>query len=96
MFTGFDWDEKKNIKNKSKHGVRFEDCIEVFTDTNRVILEDFKHSNQEDRFYCIGKCKLGIVTVRFTFRENSIRIFGAGKWRKGKKIYEEKYKENNL
>ena len=30
---------------------------------------------------------------RFTVRENSIRIFGAGFWRKGRKRYEE---ENNI
>jgi hypothetical protein len=29
------------------------------------------------------------VTVRFTLREGVIRIYGAGYWRKGKKIYEE-------
>jgi hypothetical protein len=27
--------------------------------------------------------------VRFTYRENVIRIFGAGYWRKGKQIYEQ-------
>lgn len=32
------------------------------------------------------------MTVRFTYREESIRIIGAGYWRKGKKIYEQ---ENN-
>jgi hypothetical protein len=29
------------------------------------------------------------VTVRFTYREGVIRIYGAGYWRKGRKIYEE-------
>jgi hypothetical protein len=28
------------------------------------------------------------MTVRFTYRGNTIRIIGAGYWRKGKKIYE--------
>ena len=28
----------------------------------------------------------GVMTVRFTYRDGSIRIFGAGYWRKGKKI----------
>jgi hypothetical protein len=28
------------------------------------------------------------MTVRFTYRAGVIRIFGAGYWRKGKKIYE--------
>ena len=32
----------------------------------------------------------GILTVRFTYRGETIRIIGAGYWRKGKKIYEEK------
>ena len=32
------------------------------------------------------------MTVRFTYREGVIRIFGAGYWRKGKQIYERKNK----
>ncbi len=32
------------------------------------------------------------MTVRFTIRDNKIRIFGAGYWREGKKKYEEKNK----
>lgn len=32
------------------------------------------------------------MTVRFTYRGMKFRIFGAGFWRKGKKIYEEKNK----
>jgi hypothetical protein len=40
----------------------------------------------------MGKVDGGIITVRFTFRNNTIRIFGAGYWRKGKKTYEEKNK----
>jgi hypothetical protein len=34
-----------------------------------------------------------VLTVRFTYREEVIRIFGAGYWRKGKRIYEQ---ENSL
>ena len=64
----------------------------AFLDPNRVIAEDITHGQEEERFYCIGRVDNGIVTVRFTFRENVIRIFGAGYWRKGKKIYEEKNK----
>ena len=35
----------------------------------------------------------GIITVRFTYREGKVRIFGAGYWRKGRKRYEQ---QNNL
>ncbi len=29
------------------------------------------------------------MTVRFTWRDGVIRIFGAGYWRKGKRIYQQ-------
>ena len=64
----------------------------AFADNNRVILEDLAHGKNEKRYYCIGKVNDGILTVRFTYRNNKIRIFGAGYWRKGKKIYEQENK----
>ena len=84
----FEWDETKNIENQKKHGISFEFAQYAFADQKRVILEDLTHSDEEKRYYCIGKIENGTVTVRFTYRENVIRIFGAGYWRKGKKIYE--------
>jgi uncharacterized DUF497 family protein len=50
------------------------------------------HSTEEERFYCIGRINNDIMTVRFTFRNNVIRIFGAGYWRKGRKLYEKQNK----
>jgi hypothetical protein len=85
----FEWDEAKNIENQNKHGIAFEFAQYAFADRNRIILEDLTHSDKEKRYYCIGKIEDGIVTVRFTYRRNVIRIFGAGYWRKGKKIYEQ-------
>ena len=86
----FEWDEKKNKENLIKHGVSFELAQYAFADFNRVIAEDLNHSGKEKRYYCFGKVNDGIITVRFTYRRNIIRIFGAGYWRKGKKIYEDK------
>lgn len=96
MKIRFEWDEDKSIENKAKHDIAFEEIITVFADKKRIILEDVRHSKQEKRFYCIGKCKYGIVTVRFTYRNKTIRIFGAGKWRKGKKLYETQNKKNGI
>jgi len=87
----FEWDESKNKENIEKHGIPFELAQYAFVDPKRIILEDLTHSIDEKRYYCIGKIEDGIITVRFTYRENVIRIFGAGFWRKGKNIYEEKY-----
>lgn len=86
----FEWSENKNRINMEKHGVSFYDAQYAFSDPKRIILEGIRHSTGEQRFFCIGMVNDGIVTVRFTLREGKIRIFGAGHWRKGKKLYEEK------
>lgn len=85
----FEWDENKNSENIRKHKVSLEKAQDAFFDTNRMILEDVKHSASEKRYFCIGKTDKGILTVRFTIRGQNIRIFGAGYWRQGKKLYEE-------
>ena len=85
----FDWDDSKDIENQRKHHVAFSLAQYAFLDPKRVILRDLEHSQTEERHYCIGQVAEGIVTVRFTLREGLIRIYGAGYWRKGKKIYEE-------
>jgi uncharacterized DUF497 family protein len=89
----FEWDDAKNQENIEKHHISFEKAQEVFYDKNRLIIKDKKHSNNEDRFFCIGNDGKGIVTVRFTMRNENIRIFGAGYWREGRDRYEQK---NNL
>ena len=85
----FEWDENKNYENIRKYQVSFEKAQDTFFDANRMILEDIKHSGSEKRYFCIGKTDEGILTVRFTLRGQNIRIFGAGYWRQGKKLYEE-------
>ena len=86
--SAFEWDEEKNKRNLQKHGVNFETAQYAFIDKKRVIAKDTAHSTNEKRYYCFGKVKGGVLTVRFTYRSNRIRIIGAGYWRKGKQIYE--------
>jgi len=78
MKPSFEWDDGKNEQNKEKHGVLFLHAQYAFADPNRVIIEDLGHSENEDRFFCFGKVKGGIMTVRFTERQGRIRIIGAG------------------
>lgn len=88
--TEFEWGSKKDHSNQHKHGVSFVVAQYAFADPNRVILEDLTHSTKDEkRYYCLGQVDEGILTVRFTYREHRIRIFGAGYWRKGRRIYEE-------
>ena len=92
--TTFEWDENKNRLNQKKHNISFEEAQYAFSDTKRIIAKDLEHSESEERYYCFGKIsENNIVTVRFTYRNNKIRIIGAGYWRKGKQIYE---KENKI
>ncbi|MBI5634671.1 MAG: BrnT family toxin [Nitrospirae bacterium] len=87
--TYFEWDEDKEWENQKKHNVPFSFAQHAFLDPHRIIVEDEEHSAEENRYYCIGRVGEGIMTVRFTFRGHTIRIFGAGYWRKGRKLYEE-------
>ena len=90
MGAGFEWDEAKDLANQAKHGVPFALAQQAFLDSERVIAEDLSHSTErEQRYYCFGWVDGGVMTVRFTVRDGCVRIFGAGYWRKGKKIYEE-------
>lgn len=85
----FEWDERKNQLNIEKHGVDFFEAQKAFLDPFRVIAEDIDHSTKiEMRYFCFGKIDENILTVRFTYRNNIIRIIGAGFWRKGRRLYE--------
>jgi len=86
----FEWDVEKDVKNQKKHAIAFDEACLAFEDSHRIVIEDTEHSKREKRYFCIGKIPKGIVTVRFTYRGSTIRIFGVGLWRKGKKLYEEK------
>ena len=90
--TLFQWDEEKEKENQAKHNVSFALAQKAFLDPHRIIVEDISHSKKEERFYCMGRVGDGIMTVRFTYRSHVIRIYGAGYWRKGRKIYEEQNK----
>jgi uncharacterized DUF497 family protein len=88
----FEWDDSKNTLNIAKHGLSFYEAQDAFFDKKRVILDDLTHSSIEKRYFCIGKTGTGgIATVRFTKRNDHIRIIGAGYWRKGKKIYDQQH-----
>jgi hypothetical protein len=84
----FEWDAAKDQANQLKHRVGFELAQHAFLDPFRVVAEDLARSGGERRYFCFGRVEAGIMTVRFTWRSERIRILGAGYWRKGKAIYE--------
>ena len=84
----FEWNEEKDRGNRKKHDVTFYKAQRAFLDPRRVIAKDLDHSHSEQRYYCFGKVNANVMTVRFTYRANRIRIISVGYWRKGRKIYE--------
>ena len=76
--TGFQWDKDNTEKNWLKHWVSPSECEQVFFDLPLVASEDIKHSQEEDRYYALGKTDMGRrLFLVFTIRKNHIRIISA-------------------
>ena len=72
--VGFEWDPQKDQENQKKHGVSFVKAQFAFADPSRVIAEDLSHSSSEKRYYCFRWVEGRVLTVRFTYRTDVIRI----------------------
>jgi uncharacterized DUF497 family protein len=72
-------DERKNELNLAKHGIDFDDAIEVFY--GPVILHRSDRNNEE-RWVAIGYSEERLVAVIFTRRADVIRIISARRARK--------------
>lgn len=74
----FEWDEDKNKANIKKHGMSFEEILEVFDDPAFLSGYDEEHSVTEDRYYGVG-CLNGvlIIVVFFTERGERTRLISA-------------------
>ncbi|PWU21791.1 MAG: hypothetical protein C5B49_02025 [Bdellovibrio sp.] len=92
IFGQFEWDGDKAQENIRKHDVDFYTATLAFFDPNRIIAIDEGHSLVEERLFCVGRIGRKVATVRFTRRGKRIRIFGAGFWRAGRKLYGEERK----
>lgn len=78
----FEWDNRKNSKNKKKHGISFEEAQTVFVDENALLIHDPDHSHEEDRFILLGlSAKFRVLLVCHCYRKNDevIRIISARK-----------------
>lgn len=72
----FEWDEKKNTKNKRKHNISFELAMHVFDDPEVLEIYDFEHSVAEDRYIALGMVN-DILYVVYTERKENIRLISA-------------------
>lgn len=74
MAQGFEWDRDKNLHNVEKHGIDFQDAIQVF---EGGYLGYLSPRNDEDRMVAVGTVRNRIIAVIYTLRANNIRIISA-------------------
>ena len=90
----FEWNEIKNKINQEKHGVSFEEAIEVFDDALQISKLDHRFNYFEERWITLGatkKEKILVVANLFFSEEGEeiIRIISARKANNNeRKIYE--------
>ena len=87
----WEWDDAKNVANIEKHGVSFEEALQVFTDPSGIEKEDLTHSTpKERRLWRTGRLKNGrVVTVAYTLQGDSIRLISAQERRRERREYEQ-------
>ena len=86
----FEWDEKKNEKNRQKHGVWFEEAKNIFSDPYHRIFLNI--DDDEDRYIAIGFTgieRLLIVVFCYRKKESVIRIISARKATKKERMFYE-------
>jgi uncharacterized DUF497 family protein len=76
--TGFEWDEGNIDKNWIKHAVAPSECEQMFFNQPLIVDADISHSEQEDRFYALGRTDANrLLFVVFTIRKDMIRVISA-------------------
>jgi len=73
------WDEAKNLANRRKHGVSFEEAARLLASRwDYLEIYDEAHSDFEDRFIAIGPIEGGLVLVVWTTSDDdAVRIISA-------------------
>ncbi len=94
--TEFDWDDGNIVKNEKKHHLKWQLIEEIFFNIPLLLLEDIKHSKDENRCFALGVTnEKRNLFVAYTKRDNKIRVISARPMNKNeRKIYEE-FKNNS-
>ncbi len=76
--SGFEWDKANVDKNRRKHNVSPAECEQVFFNQPLIVADDAEHSQQENRYYVLGRTDNGrLLFIVFTIRKNLIRVISA-------------------
>ena len=92
---GFQWDEGNSVKSWVKHRVSEGEAEQVFLNEPLLLWEDKKHSEQENRFWAMGRTDQGrYLFVVFTIRKNLVRIISVRNMNRKERAVYEKLKTN--
>lgn len=84
----FEWDNKKAISNRRKHGVGFADAAVAFRDPFAVEWIDERQGFcGEERSCFLGICGREVLYVAYTERGDNIRIISARRATKNEQDY---------
>jgi uncharacterized DUF497 family protein len=94
MDLRFEWDEAKNLANRIKHGISFEDAAAVFGDPWHLTVID-SHVGHEERWRTFGMVDgYAVIMVAHTFRDDdgmeTIRLISARRATRQERHYYER------
>jgi uncharacterized DUF497 family protein len=69
-----EWDEAKAASNRRKHGIDFDDAVEIFYGPCLLRRSD---RDTEERWLAIGESEGRTIAVAFTWRGDTLRIISA-------------------
>ncbi|MFH2004946.1 MAG: BrnT family toxin [bacterium] len=77
----FEWDPKKEAANREKHGIGFDEAVELLrSDTDYLEIFDEVHSDIEERFIAIGPISRGLILVVWTERIDEYTRIISARW----------------
>ena len=83
----FEFDDRKSIVNKEKHGIDFEEAQQLWKDENRLVIP--AKNIDEPRYLMIATIDKKHWSAIFTMRNNKIRIISVRRSRTNEiKLYE--------
>jgi uncharacterized DUF497 family protein len=77
-FGPFEWDPKKNVANRQKHGIDFIDAAAIFSGPSVEGLDE-RFGNGEPRIIAYGQLGSHVIAVVFCWRKDRRRIISARK-----------------
>ena len=76
----FEWDANKASANLAKHGVSFDEAMEVFYDPKALERYDRLHSIDESRFLIVGLSSRRLLNIAYAEQaEGTVRLISARK-----------------